>query len=140
MRQVYNKVLVFGVFDLLHPGHNYFLKQAKKYGQRLIVVVARDKTTKHCKRHYPIQNQQIRLKQIKSLPFVWQALLGNKEINHNYQMVKKIKPDVICLGYDQDGEINKIKQDMKRRRLTLHLIRLKAYYPKKYKSHILRRK
>ncbi|MFH1112041.1 MAG: adenylyltransferase/cytidyltransferase family protein [Patescibacteria group bacterium] len=140
MRQVYNKVLVFGVFDLLHPGHNYFLKQAKKYGKKLIVVVARDKTVKHHKQHYPVQNEQIRLRQIKSLPFVWRVMLGNKEIKHCYKMVKKIKPNVICLGYDQGGSIRKIKQDMKRHHLIIPLIRLKAYKPRFYKTSLIRHK
>jgi len=36
------RVMATGVFDLLHPGHLYFLTEARKHGDELIVVVARD--------------------------------------------------------------------------------------------------
>ena len=35
-------VLVFGTFDGLHEGHQFFLKKARALGDRLVVVVARD--------------------------------------------------------------------------------------------------
>ncbi len=55
-------------------------------------------------------------------------------------MVKKIKPDIICLGYNQGGKIKNIRQDIKRHGLSTPLIRLKAFYPKKYKSRLLKRR
>lgn len=36
------KVLTYGTFDLLHPGHIYLLKEAKKLGDELIVGVSTD--------------------------------------------------------------------------------------------------
>ena len=36
------RVVVFGVFDKLHPGHNHFLHQAKLFGDELVVCLARD--------------------------------------------------------------------------------------------------
>ncbi|HEY4500387.1 MAG TPA: adenylyltransferase/cytidyltransferase family protein, partial [Candidatus Paceibacterota bacterium] len=36
------RVMVFGTFDILHPGHLYFLRAAKKLGDYLIVSLARD--------------------------------------------------------------------------------------------------
>ena len=36
------KVMTFGSFDVLHKGHEHYLKEAKSYGDYLIVVVARD--------------------------------------------------------------------------------------------------
>lgn len=42
-------VMAFGTFDVFHPGHEYYLTQAKKYGDILIVVVARDKTVEKVK-------------------------------------------------------------------------------------------
>jgi FAD synthetase len=35
-------VLVFGVFDMLHPGHIYFLEQAQKLGDQLHICLASD--------------------------------------------------------------------------------------------------
>ena len=47
------KVLVFGTFDIIHPGHVFFLNQAKKLGDFLCVVVSRDETVNELKREYP---------------------------------------------------------------------------------------
>ncbi|HTD81915.1 MAG TPA: adenylyltransferase/cytidyltransferase family protein, partial [Thermoplasmata archaeon] len=47
------RVMATGVFDLLHPGHVAFLREAKALGDELVVVVARDSTAKRFK-HTPI--------------------------------------------------------------------------------------
>ncbi len=36
------KVMAFGSFDFLHPGHVHYLTRASKLGSYLIVVVARE--------------------------------------------------------------------------------------------------
>ena len=52
--------MVFGAFDCLHPGHLDFFKQAKKYGDYLIVSVGTDKNVKKIqKRVYWIIGDQL---------------------------------------------------------------------------------
>jgi FAD synthetase len=58
------KVIVFGTFDYLHPGHKSFLKQAKKLGDFLTVVVACDHTIKHLKKITPHHSEKQRVKMI----------------------------------------------------------------------------
>ena len=50
------KVMCAGTFDIIHPGHLYYLSEAKKYGDNLVVVVARDETSKDFKGKKPIHN------------------------------------------------------------------------------------
>ena len=42
------KVMVFGVFDRLHPGHLSFLEQASKHGN-VVAVITRDDVVKALK-------------------------------------------------------------------------------------------
>lgn len=42
-------VLTFGTFDIFHPGHEYYLREAKKHGDKLVTVIARDQTVKNVK-------------------------------------------------------------------------------------------
>jgi len=42
-------VMTFGTFDMFHPGHRYYLSEARKYGDILIVVVALDATVERLK-------------------------------------------------------------------------------------------
>ena len=133
-------VLLFGNFDLLHPGHLNLLRQAKRHGQRLIVVVSRDAVAKQVRGHSLAQSEAVRLAAVKALPYVYQARLGDRTPNHNLHLVKLIKPDVLCLGYDQKWKIPVISQRLKNAGLKPKIIRLKPFFPRRYKSSLLRQR
>lgn len=118
------KVMATGTFDLIHMGHIYYLKEAKKLGDKLVVVVARDSTVRKLK-HEPITPEEMRLDLIKELKIVDEAVLGHKD--DMYATVKEIKPDIIALGYDQLHDEKKIEQELKKRKLVARLVRLPKY-------------
>jgi len=125
------KVMVFGTFDIIHPGHLNFLRQAKRYG-KLIVIISRDETVKELKGRAPIHNENQRLKKIRKLDIAEQVILGS--IKSKYELIKKIKPDVICLGYDQRYFIDRLKEKLKDFNLKTKIVRLKPYKEGIYKS------
>ena len=112
------KVLVGGVFNVVHPGHVWFLKKAKSYGDRLIVIVAHDATVRRNK-EYLLFPANERKKVLESLSFVDKVIVGDR--NDMFKIVRKEKPDIIVLGYDQ--ALDKEKLDKK-----IRLIRLKRKY------------
>src|SRR3989338_6851974 len=64
------KVMVFGVFDRLHSGHRAFLRQAKKHGKKLMVVIAHDSSVLKLKKKRPWQSERQRMVAIrKSVEF-----------------------------------------------------------------------
>lgn len=130
------KVMVFGTFDGLHLGHLNFLKQAKKYGDYLIVIVARDKNTKKEKGYPPLWKEKERLKEIRKISLVDKAILGR--LKNKFQIILTYKPKIICLGYDQKIKIHFLKRVLQNNGLNnIQIIRLKAYQPSQYKSSIL---
>ena len=74
--------MVFGTFDGLHFGHHNFFRQARKYGDYLIVVVARDKTVKKVKKHLPRLKEKQRLVALKNCELANKAALGG--ISYHY--------------------------------------------------------
>lgn len=92
------RVMATGVFDLLHPGHIQYLAEAKKLGDELVVVVARDSTAERFK-HRPIVHEGQRLEMVSALKPVGKAVLGHE--GSIYEILDEIRPDVIALGYDQ---------------------------------------
>lgn len=113
-----------GTFDLLHMGHIYYLKEAKKLGDHLAVVVATDATVRKLK-HDPITPQEIRVNLIKELKVVDEAYLGHED--DIYSIVEEIKPDIIALGFDQIHNENTIKEELKKRKLNVQVVRLLKY-------------
>ncbi len=113
-----------GTFDLLHMGHIYYLKEAKKLGDVLVVVVATDATVRKLK-HDPITPQEIRVNLIKELKIVDEAYLGHEK--DMYAIVEEIKPDIIALGFDQVHDANAIKAELKKRKLNVQVVRLSKY-------------
>ncbi|HBO16438.1 MAG: FAD synthase [Candidatus Moranbacteria bacterium GW2011_GWE2_35_2-] len=132
------KVMVFGTFDIFHPGHRSFLNQAKKYGNYLIVVVARDKTVKVFKKQDTKNKEKVRTKMIQESALADEVILGS--LGDKYAIIKKRKPNVICLGYDQEFFIENLKSKLKEFGLIkTEIIRLKSYKPEIYKSSKLRK-
>ena len=113
-----------GTFDLLHLGHIYYLKEAKKLGDTLTVVVATDATVRRLK-HEPINSENIRLNLIKELKIVDEAYLGYKK--DMYDIVKEIQPDIIALGFDQIHNEDEIKLELKKRNIKAKIVRLTEY-------------
>ena len=131
------KVMCFGTFDILHKGHEYYLKEAKKLGDYLIVVVALDQTVSEVKKHAPANNQDTRVKNLQKLGIADKVTLGNP--GDKLKVVEDEHPDVICFGYDQSAFTEKAKEKLEQRGLTVQVVRLKAYHPDKYKSSLLKK-
>lgn len=89
------KVLAGGSFNAIHPGHIYFLNEAKKLGDKLVVVLTHDKNNK---KPYAVLAEK-RKKLLKSLGIADKILIGCAK--DKTRIIKKIKPDIIALGYDQ---------------------------------------
>ena len=113
-----------GTFDLLHPGHIYYLKEAKKLGDKLAVVVATDSTVRRLK-HEPVNPEEIRLNLIKELKIVDEAYLGHED--DMYGIVEDIKPDVIALGFDQLHDEIRIKSEVHKRNIVAKIVRLSEF-------------
>ncbi|KAA0005426.1 MAG: FAD synthase [Thermoplasmata archaeon] len=118
------RVMATGTFDLLHIGHLYYLEEAKKLGDELIVVIANDETVRKNK-HNPVTPQEMRRKLVEALKPVNKAVIGYK--NDFLKIVEEIKPDIIALGYDQKFDENKIKNALKKRGLNIKIIRCSKY-------------
>jgi len=94
------KVLVGGCFDILHFGHVHFLKEAKKLGNYLIVLLESDKRIKKLKGYNrPFHNQDQRKEILESLKFVDEVVLTKDEMQDSdyLEIIKKISPQVIAI-------------------------------------------
>ena len=126
--------LAFGSFDIMHPGHLYYLRKAGTYG-RLIVVVARDSSIIKLKGRKPLMDENSRLEIIRSIRFVDRAVLGDRirRWNDIYKVLLKFRPDFIVFGYDQKVDEKYLKEFIKAHRLESKIIRVGPY-----KSHVFK--
>src|SRR3989338_1200158 len=130
------RVMVFGTFDILHPGHIHFLERAKKYGDFLIVSLAREANVKKIKGRAPRHTELERKKMLGSLRFVDRVVLGAAKdyVKH----ILQLRPDVIALGYDQKAYTAGLKQKLQRAGLKTKIVRVRSHKPHVYKTSKLR--
>ncbi len=127
------KVLAFGTFDILHKGHEFYLKEARKHGDILNVVVARDSTVKQLKGEFPLNSESKRLSVIQALDYVDNAFLGYEK--DKYKIIEELKPDIICIGYDQNSFTDNLEAILRDRGLTTKIIKFeKGFKPEIYKT------
>lgn len=131
--------MVFGTFDVFHPGHRYFIEQAmrrrsndKGQGSRgtMVIVIARDKTVKSIKpvlRNDELIRQRVVQEQFPDL----QVVLG--DVEDPMKVIREYRPALVCLGYDQIGFSEKLQEEYP----EVKIERLEAFHPEKYKSSIV---
>lgn len=116
------KVLVGGVFNLIHAGHLFFLKESKKFGDYLVVVVASDRTA-NASKDYPVFPAEERKRNLEKVGIVDKVVIG--EDLDLYRVVKRENPEVIVLGFDQKMDERKIREECKKMGIECRVLRLK---------------
>lgn len=125
--------MAFGSFDILHEGHKHYLKEAKGFGDYLIVIVARDENIARFKGKKPKNDENFRLEQVKKLDFVDEVVLGHKD--DILEVLEEYKPNIICLGYDQKTiDEESLRKELEKRNLKAEIVRAKPYKEDVYKS------
>jgi len=131
-------ILAFGTFDVLHAGHRSFLQQAKRLGTTLIVSIGRDVTIKRLKGHTPVNNEHTRLKMVAALLYVDKAVLASEDPKQRFSIIKRFKPDVIALGYDQTHFTVNLAVELASIGIRCDIVRLKPHRPDRYKSSLIK--
>ncbi len=92
-------VLTNGVFDLLHTGHLYYLKQARALGSALYVVINADESVRVLKGpSRPIQNEIERAYALGALEFVDGIIIFRTPRLDTE--IRVLRPDVYCKAGD----------------------------------------
>jgi len=96
-----NKKIGFtnGCFDLIHQGHIFYLKEARKECDFLILGLNSDSSIKRIKGNdRPILNQEERTEVLKNFNFIDCIVIFNEDTP--IKLIKKIKPNLIFKGDD----------------------------------------
>ena len=120
-----SRVVAQGTFDLLHPGHIHYLREAAAMGEELSVIVSRSTNVTHKER--PIVPADQRRAVVAALDPVDDALMGHpKDI---FVPIEEIDPDVIVLGHDQHHEERAIEEALAERGIECIVRRASACEP-----------
>lgn len=119
------RVMAFGSFSIIHPGHVYYLEEARKLGDYLIAVLATDRNIEKEKGKKPHISEQERLAVVAALKPVDEAVLGDDA--DFYRVVKEKKPDVIALGYDSRYSERELEKKLADRGIHARVVRIKKF-------------
>lgn len=99
------RVIIFGKFDILHPGHIHFIKQAQSLGD-VSVVLESDQAIYNLRTYRPFNNNKIRQKNLEKLGL--QVYLHDQQ--NKEQILQDLQPDIILLCKDQEFLQNMFKK------------------------------
>ncbi|WFN34432.1 FAD synthase [Methanogenium sp. S4BF] len=117
------RVVATGTFDILHPGHIYYLERSRALGDELHVIVARDANVKH--KPAPVVPEEQRLCMIQSLAVVDDARLGDSE--DMFRPIEEISPAIITLGFNQHFSEDSLRTALRSRGIEAEVVRIGAY-------------
>ncbi len=118
-------VVAQGTFDILHPGHVHYLRDAAAMGDELVVIVARGENVTH--KDPPILPNSQRVTMVDALKPVDRAIIGHPE--DIFAPIERIDPDVIALGHDQHHDDDAIQAELDRRGIDCTVERASAREP-----------
>jgi len=120
------RVVAQGTFDILHPGHVHYLRDAAAMGDQLSVIVARAPNVTH--KPDPVIPVGQRVEMVDALHPVDEALRGHPE--DIFVPIEELDPDVIALGYDQHHDEAAIEAALAERGIACEVRRASARDPR----------
>ncbi|HVP25683.1 MAG TPA: adenylyltransferase/cytidyltransferase family protein [Methanomicrobiales archaeon] len=117
------RVVATGTFDIIHPGHIYYLEESRRLGDELHVIVARDRNVRHKPR--PVIGEAQRLRVVQSLRVVDFARLGDQ--TDMFRPIEEIDPAVITLGFNQHFSEAELAEALKERGIGAKIVRVGEY-------------
>ena len=112
-----------GTFDIIHPGHIYYLEESRRLGDELHVIVARDANVRHKPR--PVIGEGQRLRVVRALRVVDHARLGDP--TDMFRPIEEIEPAVITLGFNQHFSEEELGRALKERGIGARVVRIGEY-------------
>ena len=119
-------VVAQGTFDIVHPGHVHYLREAASMGDELVVIVARSSNVDH--KEAPICPATQRRDVVDALEMVDEAILGNEA--DIFVPIEELDPDVIALGHDQHHDVEALEGELARRGIDCEIRRASAVEPR----------
>lgn len=129
--------MLFGTFDIVHAGHIHMFRQAREYGDYLVVSVARDINAEKVKGEAPLHNEQERLEFLKHIDLIDEVVLG--AIEDPYHHISIVRPHVIALGYDQKTYVDNLANALTQYGIEAEIVRLRPYEEQRFKSSKLKK-
>ena len=130
-------VMIFGTFDILHYGHIHLFEEAKKLGDRLVAVVARDSNVEMIKGKKSFHTEKERQAFLQHIDLIDEVRLG--DMKDVYKVIKDVQPNVIALGYDQKVFVDDIEKRCAAYDLAVDIVRMKPYEQEHYKTTNIKR-
>jgi FAD synthetase len=117
------RVVATGTFDLLHPGHLYYLEESRRLGDELHVIVARDANVRHKPR--PIVPEEQRLALVRALKPVDAARLGDTE--DMFRPIEELRPGIITIGCNQHFDERELEAALETRGCGCRVVRIGGF-------------
>jgi D-beta-D-heptose 7-phosphate kinase/D-beta-D-heptose 1-phosphate adenosyltransferase len=95
-------VFTNGCFDIIHVGHIRYLRQARTFGDLLVVGINSDRSVSIIKPDRPVNSQDQRAEVLASLEMVDYVTIFDEETP--YELIKSLQPDVLAKGGDWKKE------------------------------------
>ena len=95
-------VFTNGCFDIIHIGHIRYLRQARTFGDLLVVGINSDRSVSIIKPDRPVNPQDQRAEVLASLEMVDYVTIFDEETP--YELIKSLQPDVLVKGGDWKKE------------------------------------
>jgi D-glycero-beta-D-manno-heptose 1-phosphate adenylyltransferase len=96
------KTIVFtnGVFDILHPGHTRYLRDARALGDLLIVGINSDRSVRALNKapDRPINSEAERCEVLAALASVDAVVIFDEDTPH--EIISALQPDILVKGAD----------------------------------------